>query len=82
MDTRMDRQLTRAQAAFWMKEAAARGEDGREVRLGFNVFSVSRADLTLLREIQDRYFAEMRAVISKSQPEEVAAVTLFSTFVL
>lgn len=82
VDTRMDRQLTRAQAAFWMKEAAARGEDGREVRLGFNVFSVSRADLTLLREIQDRYFAEMRAVISKSQPEEVAAVTLFSTFVL
>lgn len=82
VDTRLDAKLTRRQASFWLREAAARGESDREVRLGFNVFGVSRTDLARLREVQDRYFAEMRSIISKSEPTEVAAVTLFSTFVL
>lgn len=78
VDTRSDREQTRRLAAYWMRDAATRTSNGQEVRFAFNVFGVSRADAERLRELQLRYFAELRAIVAASEPTEVALVAQFS----
>ena len=82
IDTGLDATLTRRQSAHWLRAAADRAEQGLPIQLTFNVFSVARSDLGELRALRDRYFAEMRDLIAKSQPDEAALVTLFSSFQL
>jgi Domain of unknown function (DUF4423) len=78
VDTRNDREQTRRLGAHWMNVAAGRllGEGG--VRFAFNVFGVNRADAERLRELQRRYFAELRTIVAASEPTEVALVAQFS----
>jgi hypothetical protein len=48
----------------------------------FNVFGVSAADLERLRALQREYFAELRTIISRSDPTEHVAVATFQLFPL
>lgn len=74
VDTRANRDQTRRLASFWMKETAARIGEGRGVSYAFNVFGVSRVDAERLRELQRRYFTDLRAIVAASEPTEVALV--------
>jgi len=78
VDSRSDRERTQRLAAYWMRAAAERTQNGQEVRFAFNLFGVSRADAERLRELQRRYFAELRAIVAASEPTEVALVAQFS----
>lgn len=78
VDTRSNREQTRRLASYWMREAAARTSAARGISYSFNVFGVSRGDAERLRELQARYFAELRAIVAASEPTEVALVAQFS----
>lgn len=78
VDTRSDPEQTRRLAAHWMREAAGRVEGGRGIRFAFNVFGVSHADAERIRELQRRYFAELRTIVATSEPTELALVAQFS----
>lgn len=82
INTRLDAKMTRQQSAYWLREAAQRAEDERPIQLTFNVFSVAQRDLAKLRALRDGYFSEMRDLIAKSEPDEAAVVTTFSSFEL
>jgi DNA-binding transcriptional regulator YiaG len=76
VDTRRDPVRSRALRAFWSRVAADRVESGANGEFAFNLFGVSRADLARLRELQRRYFQELRTIIGASEPVE--EVVLFN----
>lgn len=78
VDSRPNREQTQRLAVHWMRQAAERTQNGQPVRLAFNLFGLSRADAERLRELQRRYFAELRAIVAASEPTEVALVAQFS----
>lgn len=78
VDSRPNREQTQRLAAHWMREAALRTEGGQPVRFAFNLFGLSRADADRIRELQRRYFAELRAIVAASEPTEVALVAQVS----
>ncbi len=53
-----------------MRAAAQRVESGDEGTFGYNLFSISNADLVKVREIHLRYYREMQEVIARSTPNE------------
>lgn len=61
--------------AYWARLAAERAANQRPGLCAFNVFAVSRADLSRLVELQRAYLREMRTIIAKSQPSEVVALS-------
>ncbi|HSC86256.1 MAG TPA: DUF4423 domain-containing protein [Polyangiaceae bacterium] len=82
VDTRSDPDATRRLAAFWMKLGAERVESGGSGRFAFNTFAVGHAELGRLRELQGRYFAELRSIVAECQVAEVVAVATFQLFAL
>jgi DNA-binding phage protein len=70
IDTRHDPVRARALKAWWLRTAATQLESGREGIFGYNLFSISAADLTKVREIHLRYYREMQDVIANSKPNE------------
>jgi len=80
VDTRRDREAARRLRLYWSRTAIDRVEqasDDREASSAFNLFGVSRADLTRIRELQRAYFREMRAIIAQSTPVETVALASF-----
>ncbi len=70
IDTRADPALSRKLRTFWGRravDALANGEPGKYV---FNLMSVSAKDLERLKELQTKYFREMRAIVADSEPSE------------
>jgi len=59
---------------FYSRVAAERIEHEARASSAYNLFGVSRADLTRLRELQRAYFREMRTIIAQSHPVEVIAL--------
>lgn len=82
VDTRADPKATRHLAGFWMQLGAERVRAHAPGNFAFNVFGVSRADLERLRQLQRDYFAEMRAIIARSEPTEHVAVATFQLYSL
>jgi hypothetical protein len=80
LDTRADAEAERALKAHWTAVGLERLRRGHDGQYSFNVFTVSGSDLIRLRELHLRYFRELRAIVSESQPADhlvVANVQLF-----
>jgi transcriptional regulator with XRE-family HTH domain len=75
VDTRHDPAGARKLAAFWARVGAERLRAGSHGNFAYNLFGVSNTDLERLRELQRRYFAELRAIVANSQPVERVVLT-------
>lgn len=62
--------------AHWARAAADRIEADLGDLMGFSLIAVSRADLDRIRQLQRRYFREMRSIVAASQPVEVGALVV------
>ena len=62
--------------AHWAHAAANRVEADVGDLMGFSLLAVSRDDLDRIRQLQRRYFREMRSIVAASQPVEVAALVV------
>jgi hypothetical protein len=61
----------------WSSVSADRMARGpRDDLFSFNVFAVSRADLARIRELQRRFYREVRAIVADSPPEVVAMLVV------
>jgi len=77
IDTRIDPERGRRLKAEWLKVALQRFESGVSGIFGYNLMSISRADLVRLREMHVAYFRSMQALVADSTPSE--CVVLFNT---
>ncbi|HEV8550700.1 MAG TPA: DUF4423 domain-containing protein [Polyangiaceae bacterium] len=75
VDTQGGKQALGRLKQHWSRVAAARVEAPRaEDFLAYNVVSVSRADLELVRAKLQGIFRELRSLVATSKPEEVVGV--------
>jgi MarR-like DNA-binding transcriptional regulator SgrR of sgrS sRNA len=74
LDTRADPVANRRLKQWWGELALSRLQQGVDGQFSFNVFSVSSADLERIRELQLRYFRELRQIVAQSTPSERVAV--------
>lgn len=77
LDTRADAARSRRLKGEWLKVALGRLEAGVGGTFSYNLMSLSRADLSKLRERHLAYFREMQAIVADSTPSE--CVVLFNT---
>lgn len=82
VDMRRDPEVTRKLASFWMARGAERVLEPNAGRFAFNTFGISYHDFERLKELQSRYFAELRAIVAASESAEVVAVATFQLFPL
>jgi transcriptional regulator with XRE-family HTH domain len=82
VDTRPDPEATRQLAAFWMRKGVERVVVPGGGRFAFNLFGIAQRDLERLRELQSRYFAELRSIVAESEPTEAVVVATFQLFTL
>jgi hypothetical protein len=77
VDTRHDPAGAQKLREFWTQEAVERLKARTSGVFSYNLFSVSRADLQRIAELQRSYFRDLRAIVAESEPAEaVALVTL------
>lgn len=76
VDTRADPKRSREVRAHWLDVAKKRLERGVPGIFGYNVMSLSIADLDRLRELHVAYFQDMQALVADSKSE---CVVLFNT---
>lgn len=74
VDTRSDPSANLRLKTWWLQVASERMNTGAEGQFSFNLFSVSRHDFERIRELQVRYFRELRQIVASSTPSEVVAV--------
>ena len=77
IDTRTHPERARRLKAEWLRVGLERLEAGVSGIFGYNLMSVSRADLARLREMHVAYFRSMQALVADSTPSE--CVVLFNT---
>lgn len=82
IDTRRDRAAGLAIKRCWAAVGIERIERGAAGIFGYNVFTISNADLQRLRELHQAYFSQMRAIIAESRPPERVVVTNLQLFAL
>jgi hypothetical protein len=76
VDTRADPKRSREVRAHWIQVARERLTQGVTGSFGYNVMSLSVADLERLRELHVAYFRDMQALVADSPSE---CVVLFNT---
>ena len=69
LDTRRDPDAARKLRSWWLRQAASRIDAGQRGMM-YNLFGVSSADLTRLRELQRAYSSELRSIVARSEPVE------------
>ena len=62
--------------AHWARVGAERVAAGADDLFSFSLVAVSRADLAQIRQLQRRYFRELRGIVAASSPSEVGALVL------
>jgi len=80
VDTRADPERSLQVRLWWTRTAVERIERHAEHTLSYNLFSVSRADYERIKELYRSFFAQMRAIIADSAPNE--RVVLFSSLMV
>jgi transcriptional regulator with XRE-family HTH domain len=70
VDTSRDRKRAQALKVAWTRTALERMRAGAPGHFGYTLFSVSRADLRRLRELNLEYVRAMQYLIAASQPGE------------
>jgi hypothetical protein len=75
VDTSTSTEAFVAVRQHWLQVAGTRVRDALDTDVfGYNVISVSRADLARIRELELGLFREIRAIVAASEPTEVAAL--------
>jgi hypothetical protein len=74
VDTRSDARANMRLKAWWSQVTNERMTAGSQGQFSFNLFSVSRHDFERIRELQVRYFRELRQIVADSSPNETVAV--------
>jgi len=77
VDTRADQRRSRQLRAFWLRQAADALESGAAGTFGYNLFSISQADLDKARTLHARYFQELQELVRASRPNE--RIVMFAT---
>jgi len=67
---------------YWAQLGAERAAWDTQGLFCYNVFSVSEADYRRLCEMHLAYFEELRAIVSRSQPEERVVVANLQMFAI
>jgi transcriptional regulator with XRE-family HTH domain len=76
VDTRLDPDAARRLRAYWGEVALERLRAGAPRTFSYNLFSVSTADMERIRALHGAYFAELRAIVAKSEPAECVALAV------
>lgn len=74
VDTRTDPRANKRLKAWWSQVTNERMNAGAIGQFSFNLFSVSRQDFERIRDLQVRYFRELRQIVADSSPNETVAV--------
>jgi DNA-binding transcriptional regulator YiaG len=74
LDIGRDRDAARALRAWWAEVGVERARAGASGMV-YNLFGVSRVDLERLRQLQKRYVAELRDIVSESVPVECVVLS-------
>ncbi len=82
VDTRGDRQRSQRLKAFWTNVGLDRLQSGAEGTFSYNLFCVSRADLTKIQELYRAYFRELRRIVAASEPAECIVLSNVHLFEL
>lgn len=82
VDTRGDRRRSQRVKAFWTNVALERLESGADGTFSYNLFSVSRDDLTKIQELFRAYFRELRRIVAASEPAECVVLSNVHLFEL
>ncbi len=82
VDTRGDRQRSQRLKAFWTNVALERLQGGTDGTFSYNLFSVSREDLTKIQELFRSYFRELRRIVAASEPAECIVLSNVHLFEL
>ncbi len=82
VDTRKDASLSRRVKAWCGQLAVERLEQGADGVFSYNLFSISRADLSRVQELHRAYFRELRRIVADSEPAECVALANVSLFEL
>jgi hypothetical protein len=82
VDTRGDRRRSQSVKAFWTGVALERLQAGAEGTFSYNLFSVSREDLTKIQELFRAYFRELRRIVAASEPAECIVLSNVHLFEL
>jgi transcriptional regulator with XRE-family HTH domain len=73
VDTRRDPDAARSLRLFFSRigyERLVEDSQGTRTAAAYNLFGISEADLSRIRELQRAYFRQMRAIIAESKPVE------------
>jgi transcriptional regulator with XRE-family HTH domain len=80
LDTRSDPERAVRLRAYWAQVAVDRMAGPKPGTYGYNLFSISRNDLAAVEALQRKYFAELRAIVAESHPDEcVVLANMFLT---
>jgi hypothetical protein len=82
VDTRADVEANLRLKQYWATLGAQRAASDTQGLFCYNVFSVSEADYRRLCEMHLAYFEELRAIVSRSEPEERVVVANLQMFAL
>jgi transcriptional regulator with XRE-family HTH domain len=75
VDTRAAPSAVHHLKSHWLEVARTRMREPRDGDyFGYNVFSVSRADLLRIRELHVAYFRAVRSIVAASEPAEVVGL--------
>jgi hypothetical protein len=82
VDTRRDRAANQRLKQYWARLGSERVLEEHDGTFCYNLFTVSEADYTRLREMQLAYFEQLRTVVARSEPAERVVVTNLQLFAL
>ena len=67
---------------FWSEAASARAKaPGEQDLLSYNLFSVSKNDMQKVKQLQLQFFRQLRSLVSRSSPSEVAGCIVWHTII-
>jgi transcriptional regulator with XRE-family HTH domain len=70
VDTRHDEGRARILKSYWLRRAAEQASRGGEGIFGYNLFSISKRDLTKVTELHLRYYREVQHIVASSTPND------------
>jgi len=76
VDLRATDEDRRRLRGHWAHAAAARVAAGEGDLFSFSLVAISREDLARVRQLQRRYFRELRGIVKASSPAEVGALVV------
>jgi DNA-binding phage protein len=76
VDTRRDALGAKRAREFWTQVVQERLRADQSTILAYNLFAVSRADLTKIRELERTFFRDLRQIVAQSTPSQVVSLVV------